>query len=222
MIVQEVWLMSTAEENYEKGNVELLTMFENNCFDKQAAERILAGIRDIDQPILGLHGYSTTYLYEAQNTNNVDAVRFLFEHGADPNLNLSELTCDCAFHYLQLPLEKFEEDLSGRLKIAKLFLEYGADPNLLYEGETLYDDVQWAVFNDSFLPHDREYINQFFKLLVAYGGGGGNSRYDNPVLSEPIDKNRIDEYTFKLFLCEDRYHLEGHLFNPEGIDIGIV
>lgn len=214
--------MITATENYEKGNVELLTIFENNCFDKQAAERILAGIQDVDQPILDLHGYSTTYLYEAQNNNNVAAVRFLLEHGADPNLYLPELACDCAFHNLHLPWTELAKDLARRLEIAKLFLAYVADPNLLYEDETLYDEVQREVFNDSFLLHDREYINQFFKLLIAYGGGGGNSHYAKPDLTEPIDRSRIDEYTFELFLCEDRYHLEGHLFNPEGIDIGIV
>ena len=74
------------KEMYEKGNAELLTMFKSKTFEPQNAIRIVAEVSDLNQPILDLDGYSTTYLYEAQAYNNVEAVRFLLENGADPNL----------------------------------------------------------------------------------------------------------------------------------------
>ena len=115
-----------------------------------------------------------------------------------------------------------EDDRTKRLEVAKLFFEFGGDPNLWYDGETLYDHVLWEVFNDDYTPHGWEYICSFFKILIAYGGGGGDGYCQKPNLAEPVDKNRIDEYEFMLFLCDDGYHYEGHLFNPDGIDIGIV
>jgi hypothetical protein len=214
--------MDVPKETYEKGNAELLHMFKSKCFDRNTASRLLAEIPDLNQPILDLNGYSSTYLYEAQTFNNVEAVRLLLENGADPNLDIPELISDCALTDLHFLWEEISKEASQRLEIAKLFFEFGGDPNLWYDGETLYDHVLWEVFNDSITPHSWEYIERFFIILIAYGGGGGNSRYPKPSLSEPIDKTRINEYDLLLVTCEDGYHLEGHIFNPDGIDIGTV
>ena len=214
--------MSESENKYEKGNEELLTMFKSKSIDREAAEQIVAGIADLNRPILDLDGHSTTYLYEAETYNNIDAVRFLLEHGADPNLCMLDLVNDCPLYDLHFLWEEMEDDAKSRLDIAKLFFEYGADPDLWYEYETLYDHVVWEVFNDWLTPHDWSYISRFFLILIAYGGGNGKSYYKKANLSEPIDRSRIDEYELKLFKCEDGYHLEGHLFNPEGMDIGTV
>ena len=214
--------MDLSNETYKKGNVELLNMFISKCFDRNTATRLIAEISDLNQPILDLNGYSSTYLYEAQTYNNVEAVRFLLENGADPNLDIPELISDCAITDLHFLWEEMHEEVSQRLEIAKLFFDFGGDPNLMYDGETLYDHVIWEVFNDDISPHDWEYIKSFLVILIAYGGGGGKSRYGKPVLSEPIDKARISEYDLLLFPCADGYHLEGHLFNPDGIDIGAI
>ena len=115
-----------------------------------------------------------------------------------------------------------EDEADQRLKMAKMFFEFGGDPNLWYEGESLYDHVLWEVFNDSYSVHEWEYSKRFFILLLAYGGGERRSDYPKPSLREPIDKERIDMYDLKLITCEDGYHLEGHIFNPDGIDIGTV
>ena len=210
------------KEMYEKGNAELLTMFKSKTFEPQNAIRIVAEVSDLNQPILDLDGYSTTYLYEAQAYNNVEAVRFLLENGADPNLCIPELINDCALNDLHFLWDEMQEEVSQRLEIAKLFFAFGADPNLWYEHETLYDHVLWEVFNEFITPHDWEYIKSFFILLIAYGGGGGKSNYPKPSLTETVDKNCINEYDLLLFKCEDGYHLEGHLFNPNGLDIGVV
>jgi len=128
--------------------------------------------------------------------------------------------CSFALWALQYAAENPAQN-TVRLKIAKLFFEYGADPNIKCDdGETLFDYVFYKVFNDS---HDSEwnYLCQFFLLLIAYGGGGVG-HYPTPQLAEPIDKQRIDEYELRLFLWEDGYHLEGHIFTPDGVDIGCV
>ena len=210
------------EEHYIKGNIDLLTMIESKAFDQAKALHIIEDISDLNQPILNLDGYSTTYLFEAQESNNVEAVRFLLEHGADPNLDIPELLNDCPLYDLHFLWQEMEDYVQQRLEIAKLFFEFGADPNLPYDGETLYDHVLWEVFNDSITPHDWEYIKRFFILLIAYGGGGQQKYSQKPHILEPIDKDRISEYDFMLILCHDRYHLEGHLINPDGIDIGTV
>ena len=213
--------METLKDTILQGNIKLLTLFRNKRFDKATASQLLAEISDLNEPILSLDGYSSTYLYEAESYNNVDAVRFLLENGADPNYCNLDLSSWCALDDLHFLWEEMQDEATQRLEIAKLFFEYGGNPNLPVDGETLYDHVLWEVFcHDT--PHDQEYLRRFFTLLLAYGGGGGESYAPKPNFTEPIDKSRIDEYAFKIFLCEDGYHLEGHLFNPDGIDIGIV
>lgn len=211
-----------SEESYSKGNIDLLTMFASNTFDRTMALQIIENISDINQPIVNLAGYSSSYLFEAQESNNVDAVRFLLEHGADPNLDIPELLNNCPLCDLHFLWQEMEDKMLQRLEIAKLFFDFGADPNLPYDGESLYDHVLWEVFNNSITPHDWEYIKKFFILLIAYGGGGQQKYSQKPHILEPIDKDRINEYDFKLIQRKDRYHLEGHLFNPDGMDIGIV
>lgn len=66
-------------EPYDKGNPELLTMFESKVFDYAVARDIIADIPDLNKPILNLYGYSTTYLSEAEEYNNIEAVRFLLK-----------------------------------------------------------------------------------------------------------------------------------------------
>lgn len=209
-------------EPYGKGSPELLAMFKSKVFDCAVARRIIADIPDVNKPILDLNGYSTTYLYEAEENNNIEAVRFLLENGADPNLDIPDLINGCPLHDLHFLWEEMQEEEQQRLEIVRLFFEFGANPDILYEVETLYDHVLWEVFNDSITPHDWEYIKMFFIFLVAYGGGKEASRYGLPNLTEPIDKNRIYEYDFKLVPCEDGYHLEGHIIAPDGKDIGTV
>lgn len=148
------------------------------------------------------------------------AVRFLLEHGADPNLYVPGLISDCALLDLPLLWDDTEDEVPQRLQIAKLFFDFGGDPNLMVYGETLYDDVVFTLFNDT--PLNWEYTKRLLILLIAYGGGGEPSGYAKPDITEPIDKGRIHEYTLKIFQCEDGYHLEGHIFNPDGMDIGIV
>ena len=211
---------SMKHEKYENGNVELLSMLKSKTFDRAIASRIIAGISDLNKPILNLTGHATTYLFEAETYNNVDAVRFLLENGADPNLDIPDLINDCPLTDLHFLWQEMGDEMEQRLEIVKLFFTFGADPNLLYDGESLYDHVEWEMFYQD-VPHDLEYLKRFFLILLAYGGGKTSSS-DGTKLTEEIDKTQLDQYDFKLFPCEDGYHLEGHIFNPDGVDIGIV
>ena len=212
--------MNERKKQYPHGDRGLLEMFKSKTFDRKEASEILERISDINQPILDADGYSSTYLFEAETCNNVEAVRFLLENGADPNYCNRDLLNSCALYDLHFLWEEMADEAAQRLEIAKLFFTFGADPNLWVDGEILYDHVAWEVsYGD--IPHDRDYLCDLLKLLVAYGGGGGNSNYPKPEFTETIDIDRIDDYKIKLFTY-DRYHFDAHMIDPDGKDIGEI
>ncbi len=204
---------------------ELFELVTTRPFNAERAAIVVQGIPNVDEMITDKKGYSVTLLGEAVDYNNLEAVRFLFKHGADPNYVSEEF--DCPFANLMFgPDDDTPEENEIRYKIAKLFMQYGADPNLVVEGETVYDYVVYEVYNH---PESSswEYRVDFYKLLVLYGGGGhvyknGAHGYGKPELSESIDYSRADDYRVWLYQCEDGYHIEGHLLNPDGEDIGIL
>ena len=204
---------------YPPGNRELLTLLERKPFDRKAASLAIKDIADINQPILDNSGHPTTYLFAAQSFNNVDGVRFLFENGADPNFNDDSLSDDCPLYDLHFLFFEMENEAQERLEIVSLFFEYGADPNLIVDGETIYDHVIWEVF-DPDAVHGEEYLLSYFKRLLAYGGGGKPSSSRKPKFTEPIDTTRIDEYQIQFVKQPGSNHEVGHLLNPDGIDIG--
>lgn len=198
---------------------EMLELVTTRPFDAERAAIVVQGIPNVDETIVGDLGYRATLMSEAVKYNNLEAVRFLFERGADPNY-VSENSLHYPFGDLQFgPYNEPPEENEIRYQIAKLFLEHGANPNLLVEGETIYDQVTYEIYNEPGLLN-WDYSIRFYKLLVLYGGGG--RVYGKPEFSEPIDLNRADEYQVCLYRCEDGYHIEGHLLNPDGEDIGIL
>lgn len=198
---------------------EALKLVTTRSFDINRANVVIEGITDPDQTIVaGEFDYHSTLMREAVRCNNLEAVLFLLEHGSDPNY-ISE-DCDSPLFDLQYgPYNEPPEEDEIRYKIAKLFFEHGADPNLLVEGETIYDQVTFDIFNEPDLLN-WDYSIKFYKLLVLYGGGGHT--YGKPEFSEPIDFSRVDDYQIRLQQHEDGYHVEGHLLNPDGKDIGIL
>ena len=188
-------------------------------FDIASVVCCLDALDSINQEIKSPNGIETTLFQVALESNNYAAVKFLLEHGADPNHIIGEGSlADAPLWDLQYPPDN-PKDTKKRLDIAKLCFEYGADPCLEYDGETLYDYVIYKVFNEIGDP-DWDYTVSFFIILLAYGGTSKNYRV--PEFTESIDKNRIDEYSLKFFLCEDGYHIEGYLQNPDGSEIGQI
>ena len=205
------------DKQYPPGNPALLRLFQKIPFPRNRAKRLLQRVPDLNEPILDLNGYSTTYLYEAQSCNNLEAVRLLLENGADPNYENIDLVSDCALWDLQYTWDDNEDTSPIRLEIAKLFFEYGADPNLVSENECLYDWVVDAVFNE-IGEYGWEHRRDFLKLLVMYGGGGRNGKY-KPEFFAPVDKARIDEYFIEFSRNPDGYHIDGWLVDSHGLRI---
>ena len=208
---------------YPDGNLEFLAMIQKGEFNEQRAKVLLAET-DLNLPInnpLDGYSYSTTYLFEAVAANNLPAVSFLLENGADPNLNNPELIRDCALWQLQYLDDG--QDWETRYEIAKLFFAHGANPNMIVDGETLYDYIRFKVYNDP--PYDKndwENLRQLYKLIVIYGGGGKALGRERPELKEEIDLNKIDEYTVRLYLCEDGYHIMGVLLDGDENEVGLL
>ncbi len=85
---------------YKQGNLKVLELIRKNQFDCKEADILLNGV-DINEPILDVSGFSTTYLSEAARYNNLSAVRYFLEKGADPNYDNEDLlsgTRDCSHH----------------------------------------------------------------------------------------------------------------------------
>ncbi len=192
-------------------------MIDGGTFDAALAEALLNGA-DLNAPICDLSGYSTTYLYGAVSNNNLQAVAFLLEHGADPNLNIPELIGDCALWQLQYLDAR--QDWQTRYEICKLFFQHGADPNIKYDGETLYDYIVFKIYNDTATDeNDWENILHLYKLLVIYGGGSEDGAYGKPALKS-IDLNKADEYEVRFSKHEDGYHITGVLVDGDGKNVG--
>lgn|GEM_PF-3291304 len=212
-------------KEYPVGNLEIIEMINSGGFDEKRAKEILAGTdlnRPINVPIGNTNSYfSTTYLYEAVGANNLPAVAFLLDNGSDPNLFDPDLNGDCALWELQYIDQ--DQDWKTRYEIGKLFFRHGADPNLICDGETLYDYVLFKVYNDDLYDeNDWENLRHLYKLLVLYGGGGKKLGRGRPEFTGDIDLNRIDEYDVRLHLCEDGYHIAGTLVDEEGNEVALL
>ncbi len=204
-------------KEYPTGNADFLGMLESGHFASGLADMLLLGV-DVNAPICDFNGYSTTYLYEAVCANNLPAVKYLLEHGADPNLYNPELICDCMLWDLQFWYP--EQDLKTRYEISKLLFKYGANPNIKCDGLTLYDDVVYQIYNDPPDDDDEwENLRNLYKLLVLYGGGSETGEYRKPHL-KAVDPNKADEYDVILMKHEDGYHIIGKLIDGDGNVVG--
>ncbi len=202
---------------YQKGNERFLQMISGEAFSEELANDLLKGV-DLNTPICDLNGYTTTYLYEAVSENNLPAASFLLKHGADPNLYIPELVCDCPLWELQY-LDN-DQDWKTRYEISKLFFQYGANPNIKCDGESLYDSVVFEVYNEP--PSDEsawKNLLHFYKLLVVFGGGADDGEYGKPRLTD-VNPGKVDEYSIGFIRHEDGYHIIRKLVNGEGKVIG--
>jgi uncharacterized protein YecT (DUF1311 family) len=101
--------------------------------------KIVRGIQDVQ-------GFNTTALYIAADSQKLDTVRLLLEHGANPNA----ISSGGAWHAAIIPPVLHED-----AKMLELFLKHGADPRLVdeYSIGTLFE-------------HKRK---EMFSLLFSYG-----------------------------------------------------
>ena len=119
-------------------------------------------------------GRRCTFLELAVQANNLPLIEFLFENGADPNLIDPEKSAEVVFWDLQYLWEDdWNED--DRLQIAELFLEHGANPRLVIEGEDLLSYLNFALgYIEDYGSKQYYYRERFEKLLLKYDGGGSS------------------------------------------------
>jgi len=211
-------------DEYQIGNREIIDMIENGHFDLPRAKELLCG-EDLNKPIrIPIPGcnlsYSTTYLCEAVSSNNLPAVAFLLDNGADPNLYIPDIDERSALWELQY-IEP-EQDWKIRYEIAKLFFSHGADPDLTSDNEALYDYVCFKVFNED--PNDKndwENLRHLFLLLVIYGSNRKATGYERAVLKD-IDLSRIDEYDIVISPYLNTHKLIGKLIDGNRNEIAII
>ena len=76
------------ETPLQEMNAELLRMICRERFDEKRAAELIKSIPDLNEPIFA-EEHRSTYLFEAQRSNNIMAASFLLWNGADPNLCLA-------------------------------------------------------------------------------------------------------------------------------------
>ncbi len=199
------------DKHFPQGNLELLKLFRAGPFDRERAEVLLRQISDINDPIEDENGYSKTYLCEAVNSLNYDAVDLLLEYGANPNYNNSDVMDDCPL--IELCGYRGKDNVPIQYRIAKLLLQRGADPNFIWEDDTVFGFVLYE-FREQDNYGGNPFINDYIKLLIAYGGGYPD--YLLPRLYEPIDKERIDDYIVQIIRDDRGFFKEAYLLSPNG------
>ena len=154
-------------------------------------------------------------LEAACDSSNLPVVRALLEKRTDPNHPDSfgeNLLWD-----LQYPnRDEYDDD---RLKIVQMMLEYGADPCVVEDGEALYDDVLFDVFNGVEAPEDVGYVYDFFVMLILYGGYGIS--YPKPVFIKEVDRSRLEDYMLCLRPAGNN-KLRGFLLGPDDDDVAYL
>ena len=192
---------------------ELCRMCHDNNFSVVRAEELINEL-DVNEPFNNpQYGkLLTTFLNEACMYTNLKMARLLLEKGADPNYVLYADRPgwhENPFWDLQYNVygddfyEESEENKKiadaadeDNLEIARLCLEYGADPCLKLEGEDLFSYVLYAVVGDDDDFRMLEYRSRFLILLIAYGG---RNEYYKPQILKPFDKNNMKQYEFVRF-----------------------
>ena len=197
----------------------LYYMCQDKDFSIESAEELIKEI-NINAPFNGpKRGSLTTFLREACVNTNLRMARLLLENGADPNYVLyadrpgwrENPFWDLQYNvYYDTFYEESDENKKiadaadeDNLEIARLCLEYGANPCLKLEEEDLFSYVLYAILEDDDDFRLLEYRSRFLILLVAYGG---KNEYYQPQILKPFDKSNMKQYEFVRF-SGSRYSL---------------
>ncbi len=113
-------------------------------------------------------------------------MQYLFSKGYDPNV-LADDGCECAMDTIRFIT--YPDGLAPRLM--RLFLEHGADSNLVVEGESVFEHIDFAFSFDEYFSRSTVYC---WLVLMAYGGRLGEDK-DLPLTMY----NNLDVSIFKRF-----------------------
>lgn len=118
----------------------------------------------VENEIIQLEIDETSFLLIALNYQNEDVIRLLLENGADPN----GITSDGEPPLWELQYE-YDNPEYG-LRITKLLLDYGADPNIKWETEGFYTYVDTKDVDLIQSKEELDYLMNLTELLEKYGG----------------------------------------------------
>ena len=102
-------------------------------------------------------------------SNIYKIMQYLFSKGYDPNV-IADEGCACAMDSIRFIT--WPEGLAPRLM--RLFMENSADPNLVVEGESVFEHIDFAVYIDEYFSRSTVYC---WLVLMAYGGRIGEEKY---------------------------------------------
>ena len=221
---------------------ELYYMCRDNNFAIARANELIGEI-DVNEPIHDdpdREQHITTFLSEACSNTNLKMAKLLLEHGADPNYVLytdQPGWQENPFWDLQYPVyddEFYNESDENKkianaadtdnLEIARLCLEYGANPCIKLDGDDLFSWVFYAVVEDEDCFRLLEYRSKFLILLIAYGGK--NKYYEYEII-RPFDKNNMKQYDFVRFgsnpysvdeIVDDHYEVVARIQRRKGTE----
>ena len=140
--------------------------------------------------------HKTTLLYEAYWYWNIKMVRLLLENGADPNFYEEwdgPIIDDLRFNW-------FEKEEKECFELLKLLFDYGADPNLVWENESVVESALGSLNDDFSTPEEHRYNEKYYTYLIVKGG---RPRYFTQEWYEEVLEAMTEEY--KKFFTEDGF-----------------
>ena len=197
-------MILSEKRNHQQKEILLLQKLEKMCdqkyFDRNKAVHLIRQVNvNREFPSVDHPWYTTVLLANAEKASNLPMTELLLHNGADPNVLCGEYKSS-PFCSLQFEGVMEHQDDEERLKMAQLFLEYGADPQIdpNRSGGSLFDYVTYSVFNETTEDYDEDYLvyhSRFLILLVAYGA---SSDYCTPCVTGVFDKTDMSQYAFDL------------------------
>ena len=118
-------------------------------------------------------------------------MQYLFSKGYDPNVVVDD-GCECAMTTIRFL--SYPEGLAP--KLMRLFMENGGNPNLVVEGESVFEDVDFAVSYDEYFSRSTVYC---WLVLMAYGGRLGEEKYLPLTMHDNLDVSifkRFEDYAY--------------------------
>ncbi len=118
-------------------------------------------------------------------------MQYLFSKGYDPNVLVDD-GCDCAMDTIRFIT--YPDGLAPRLM--RLFMEHGADPNLVVEGESVFEHIDFAISYDEYFSRSSVYC---WLVLMAYGGRLGEDKYLPLTMHNNLDVSifkRFEDYAY--------------------------
>jgi len=183
----------------------------NSDATEDEIRKAISGINDVNDVIevpYSEYNYleEDTLLHLASKYSNIRAVKMLLEEGANPNIaaqdNIPPLW------EMQYDGEDSEEN-DKRLAIAKMLLDYDADPYIVVDHEKLMHHVDFEVFEENY--SGKEHICRFYLYLLAYD-------YMNSIpMKNKIDKEDLEKYRIEITKSDGRKRL--HIYDENGLDI---